>query len=175
MIDDFHTSSDNLSMLAPVVQPFADEQVAPGDLVSILATRSSMGIYEQFTSDRRRIRFAMDRLVRLAGLNFDQISEQEKVGTDRAGLIDAANAYFMETYRLTMAALERAIQDLRDMPGRKAIVLFSDGIEFPLRSWTPKVGAHAESRIHYPNGAPDQAGRGFGQPRRHPAESAIYC
>jgi hypothetical protein len=87
----------------------------------------------------------MDRLTRLAGMNYDQINHQDRPGADRAGLVDAANAYFMETYHgLAMAALARAIEGLRNMPGRKAIVLFSDGIEFPLSQLSPKIGPHAD-------------------------------
>jgi VWFA-related protein len=144
MVDDFHTSSESLLMLAPAVRRFADEQVSPGDLVSVMATRSSMGVYEQFTSEPRKIRAAMDRLLRLAGQHYDQIA-QDAPQYDRAGLVPAANAYMMEIYHgLAMAAIERAIEGLRDMPGRKAIVLLSDGIEFPLSQLTPKVGQHAD-------------------------------
>jgi VWFA-related protein len=145
MIDEVHTSPENIGLLAPVVRRFADEQVSPGDLISVMATRSNMGIYERFTSDPRRIRAAMERLVRLVGQNYDRINHQDRPGSDRAGLIGAANAYFMETYHgVAMAALARAIEGLREMPGRKAIVLFSDGIEFPLSQLTPVLGQQTD-------------------------------
>lgn len=144
MIDEVHTSPENLSQLVPIFNKFVEQQVRPGDLVSVMATRNNMGIYEQFTSDPKRMRAALDRIVRLAGMNYDQINPP-RPGEDRAGLVNAANAYFMETYHaLSMEALGRAIEGLRDMPGRKAIVLFSDGIEFPTAQLSSAIGEHAD-------------------------------
>ncbi len=145
MIDEVHTSTDNLLGLRPVIQRFAAEQVAPGDLISVMSTRNNMGIYERFTSDPNRIRAALDRLVRLAGQNYNQINQQDRYDHDYAGLVDAANAYMMEAhYGVSMGALERAIDGLRDMPGRKAIVWFSDGIEFPLSQLAAGIGLHVD-------------------------------
>ena len=59
-----HSRAGRRSTALPVVKKFVDEQVAPGDLVSVMATRSSMGIYEKFTSDKRQLYVAMDRLQR---------------------------------------------------------------------------------------------------------------
>ena len=145
MIDEVHTSTDNLLGLRPVIQRFAGEQVAPGDLISVMSTRNNMGIYERFTSDPNRIRAALDRLVRLAGQNYNRINQQDRYDHDYAGLIDTANAYMMEAHHgVSMGALERAIEGLRDMPGRKAIVWFSDGIEFPLSQLSAGIGLHVD-------------------------------
>jgi len=145
MIDEVHTSPANLLALRPVVRRFTDEQISPGDLISIMSTRNNMGIYERFTSDPNRIRAAMDRLVRLAGQNYDKINQQDRYDHDYAGLIDTANAYMMEAHHgVSMGALERAIEGLRNMPGRKAIVWFSDGIEFPLSQLSAGIGLHVD-------------------------------
>jgi len=74
VVDDLHISPEFMATLQPVLKRFVDEQVAPGDLVSVIATRSSMGIYEQFTSDKRQLYAAMDRLVRRVGQSWDDIS-----------------------------------------------------------------------------------------------------
>ncbi len=136
VIDELHTAPANMVRLVPVVRQFVDEQVEPGDLVSVMAVRESMGIYEQFTSDKQKIQAGLDRLVSRLGQSTESINQ----ASDHR-LAPAMNSYFMELYHgMTMAALSRAVAGLRDMPGRKAIVLFSDGIEFPYFLRRPTMG-----------------------------------
>ena len=135
VVDELHTSPENLLNLRPVMQRFVNEQLGPGDLVSVMAIREGLGIYERFTNDRRQIEAGLDRLLRRTGQSDVPINQAVE-----HKLAPTMNAFFMETYHaLTVAALSRAVEGLRDMPGRKAIVLFSDGIEFP-DILTPKIG-----------------------------------
>ena len=144
VVDDLHISPEYMASLLPVVKKFVDEQVAPGDLVSVMATRSSMGIYEQFTSDKRQLYAAMDRLVRRVGQSFDQINPDDKVSSRDNG----SSSFFMELYQtMAVATLSRAIEGLREMSGRKAIAFLSDGIEFPLSQLVPVVGVPNDPAI----------------------------
>ena len=61
MVDNLHTHTDDIGVLEPVMKKFIDQQVAPSDLVSVMATKSGMGIYESFTSDKRQLRAAIDK------------------------------------------------------------------------------------------------------------------
>lgn len=141
VIDELHTSPANMVRLVPVVRRFIDEQVAPGDLVSVMAVRESMGIYEQFSSDKQKIQAGLDSLVNRLGQSVESINQPSD-----APLASAMNAYFMELYHgMTVAALSRAIAGLKDMPGRKAIVLFSDGIEFPYFLRRPRLGVFQDA------------------------------
>lgn len=112
---------------------FIDREMQPGDLVSIMTTSGGMGATEELTNDKRQLYAAIDRIHYVAG---------------RTGLTwyvpvhkpDAAAIYESESNKRlaairnpflgagTGAALAYAIQGLRDMPGRKAIALFSDGL-----------------------------------------------
>jgi VWFA-related protein len=93
------------------IQKFIDEQVGPGDMVSVQSTRrivapigdgstmqlrESMGIFQQFTNDKRQLDAAAERLVRAC---FEHMC-----------LNDA-------TWALTAA-----IKRLQDLPGRKALL-----------------------------------------------------
>ncbi len=84
------------------------------------AVREGLGIYERFTRDRRQIEAGLERLLRRAGqsdLLINQAVEHK--------LASAMNAFFMETYHaLTVAALSRAVEGLRHMPGGKGSCCF---------------------------------------------------
>lgn len=93
------------------IRKFIDEQTGPGDMISIRSTerravpvgdgtmlqlRDSMGIFEQFTNDKRQLDAATERLKRVC---FGQMC-----------LNDAPGAF------------RTAIQSLKDLPGRKALL-----------------------------------------------------
>ncbi len=94
------------------VRKFVDEQVGPGDMVSIRSTgrrmissrdgktvliRDSSGIFGQFTNDKRQLDAATERLPRVCMYRGD-------CTFDAVGAITAA------------------IRDLQDLPGRKALL-----------------------------------------------------
>lgn len=148
MLDETHTSSENMGQLVPVIKRFVDEQMGPHDLVSVMATRNNLGFFERFTSDKQQVRAALDRVIRLAGQHYDQINDQRASSYDRPGLVRMASHFMMEAYHgVAMAAIERALAGLRDMPGRKAVFLMSDGIEFPLDALNPRIGFPADPDV----------------------------
>jgi VWFA-related protein len=140
LVDDLHIQWDHMGNLTTVARKFSDEQVQPGDLVSVMSTRSSMGIYEQLTSDHSQIEAALKRLVRHVGTfeDSDDLSTENTGNTAEnlnSDLKAMSNTYFLElNYKLSMATLARAIEALQQMPGRKAVAFFSEGLLLPLRS-----------------------------------------
>lgn len=46
---------------------FVADQILPGDLVSVTASRGGMGFYQQFTSDKQQLYAAIDRLAHRPG------------------------------------------------------------------------------------------------------------
>ncbi len=134
MIDNLHTHTDSIGSLEPIVKKFVDDQVVPGDLVSVMATKSGMGIYENFTSDKRQLEAAVARVLRMPGDNRPQESGFTDPNSGNPVKSDSADdsLYFTDLYHeLAMNTLSRAIEALKDIPGRKAVVFFSDGIMIP--------------------------------------------
>ncbi len=158
MLDDLHTTGADLLKLRPVAQKFLNEQIAPGDLVSVVATGGGMGIYEQFTSDRVQLKAALDRATLRAGIVDlqDDPAEQQRQsdpaaqqriasavrrtsGGDAARTnalnpqAEAGLGCNLEKMRFdaVMGKLAWAAQSLRRMPGRKSIVIFTDGLGIP--------------------------------------------
>jgi VWFA-related protein len=102
----------------------------PGDLVAVLRTSAGMGALQQFTRDKRLLNSAID-LVRY---------QVGRVGTSSfAPLrgIDAdapdTSAFDRELNRIysigSMGAIRYIVQGLRDMPGRKSVILFTESMQ----------------------------------------------
>ena len=68
MVDDSgrHTEEDLLPLMASV-KKFVAEQLGPGDLAAVTASRGGMGFYQQFTSDKQQLYAAVDRLAHRPG------------------------------------------------------------------------------------------------------------
>ena len=55
-------SFSSIYWVKQAVKKFLDEQVQPGDLVAIIRTGSGMGALQQFTTDRRQLYAAADKI-----------------------------------------------------------------------------------------------------------------
>jgi VWFA-related protein len=108
----FQGAAMGLAPYVARVRKFIDEQVGPGDMVSIrsswrsvvpgphgtAAIRDSMGIFQQFTNDKRQLDAATERILRTC---------------------DYLHSCVMDVG----GAMRDAIQSLSHVPGRKAVVL----------------------------------------------------
>ena len=139
--DDLGLAGDEIPQIRKVMNEFVDHQMQAGDLVSIMTTSSGSGIAEQFTDDKRVLHSLINKIHFMAGRTrqtwyepvrqlgpanqssgpgsrpYDPNSSYELLNAERANLLTFS----------TQATLRYAISGLRDMPGRKAVALFSDG------------------------------------------------
>src|SRR5436305_1601569 len=67
VVDDLGRAFESIARLRGTLKKFVDQQMQPGDLVAIIRTGAGMGALQQFTSDRRLLYAALDR-VRFNGL-----------------------------------------------------------------------------------------------------------
>jgi VWFA-related protein len=117
VIDNLYTEQKEIAQLIPVARRFVEEQVQPGDLVSVMSTNSGMGIYEEFTSDKRKLRSALDQLTR----RMTRSSELRDFG-----LYLKMGEYY---HGAALNTIERAVYGMREMPGRKSILYFAPDFE----------------------------------------------
>jgi VWFA-related protein len=127
--DDLSYSPAEFPRVRLALRDFVDRQMEPGDLVSIMTTSGGMGALEQLTSDKRSLYAAIARIVYSPSRNqfggwivsnqvhYDFAKDDRALAAGRAPLFAAGST----------SALGYAIQALRDMPGRKAVALFSAG------------------------------------------------
>lgn len=130
--DDLGLASNDIPLVRRAMKNFVDRKMQMGDLVSIVTTSGGAGVAEQLTNDKRQLYASIDRIhwspSRTALTWYEPVRR-----IDRFNNIDNASNRRLNAVRnphlatATEGALAYVIQGLREMPGRKAIVLFSNG------------------------------------------------
>jgi VWFA-related protein len=151
MVDDLGLSFESMAWVRSSLHKFIDTQMQPGDLIAVMRTGSGSGALQQFTADKRIL---MSRINGLswnpngrAGLNvFEALGKLSSQAVAQGGTNPSGNAlsydvnYEIRKHTIsmvgTLGAISYAVDALGEMPGRKSIVLFSDGIQV----FTPAQG-----------------------------------
>ncbi|HEX7313485.1 MAG TPA: VWA domain-containing protein [Pyrinomonadaceae bacterium] len=143
VMDDLMMSAESIHLARRALRKYVDEQIEPGDLVAVVRTSAGASALQQFTNDKQALYRAIDR-VRWSPRRGGRTSANESIlNADpiggMPGSVDEVRSqdkdfdeYRAERFTIgTMGALQYVVRGLREMPGRKAVVLFSDG--FALR------------------------------------------
>jgi VWFA-related protein len=164
VIDDLTIPYADMATVRQTLRDFVDNKMQEGDLVAIIRTVGGKGLLEQFTSDKQLLRRAIAQLnvttSPFASFNNDlsfnneanaaarEIAGEATSGPGSVNMADIgtesiSNAYD-ESVRLTRGLLalstaNRVIDGLREIPGRKSLVLLSAGL--PL--FGPSVGSES--------------------------------
>jgi VWFA-related protein len=145
LVDDLSLSFESTARVRRALHKFVDQQMQPGDLVAVIRTRGGMGALEQFTADKRILHAAIDhvqwfvsggRSSTFEPIGYDYSSNASTMTMPRggerqsngAGPSQAAKDQRVSFAAGTLGSINFVIRALRDMPGRKAVILFSDGI-----------------------------------------------
>lgn len=126
VVDDLGLSFDSIARIRGALKKFVDNEMQPGDLVAIVRTGAGMGALQQFTADKRVLYAAIDRvrfnsLGRVGVSSFDPLGSGERTTLDaeREGIVAAGS----------LGAIRYVVDGLRELPGRKAVVLFSENLK----------------------------------------------
>ena len=150
VVDDLGLSVPSMDVVKSALKRFVDEQMQPGDVVAIIRTGSGAGALQQFTSDKRILYAAIDRVHwnphGRGGISVFQAADPSDFGA--GGSDNTINditqppnpsADWVETQKQfnefredifavgTLGAVNYVVKGMRELPGRKAVVLFSDG------------------------------------------------
>jgi VWFA-related protein len=129
VVDDLGLSFRSVYDVRRTIHKYIDTQIEPGDLVAILRTASGVGALSQFTSDKRLLHAAADRLQwdfrsRHGVEAFADVGPNVPKGLefdDPDDLHDSISSVG------SMAAVEYVARGVSLLPGRKCIVYFSEG------------------------------------------------
>ncbi len=136
VVDDLGMSFTSLSDTRRAARKFINEQVAPNDLVAIMHTSGEVGALQQFTTDRRVLFNAIDHLrwypCSRAGLHVFTPLGTEPTRAD-APCGGTRNIYG------TLQVLKFIVDGMRELPGRKSLVLMSDYL--PIETQEPATGS----------------------------------
>ncbi|HYY99639.1 MAG TPA: VWA domain-containing protein, partial [Pyrinomonadaceae bacterium] len=150
LVDDVGLSFETTAYVRRALAKFVDEQMRPGDLVAVIRTSGGAGSLQQFTSDRGRLRAAIDRLRwypvgrgGVAAVETMYPEDQDDVGLllrgNRASnKIDASGFEYLGG---SVGALGYVVRGLGRFPGRKSVVLISDN--FPTASAIKSIADEA--------------------------------
>jgi VWFA-related protein len=141
VIDDLALSFESVHHVKRTLKNFVDNQMQPGDLVAIVRTGSGIGALQQFTTDKRRLYAAIDKLkwnslskggtgvfrpFSVALGDLDTTTDPKDIPISEGDLDD----YRKNHYGLiTIGAIQYVIDGMDRLPGRKSMMLMSDGFQ----------------------------------------------
>jgi VWFA-related protein len=154
VIDDLGLSFESTYKVRRALRKFIDEQMQPGDLVAIIRTAGGMGALQQFTSDKRQLAAAIERVKwypsgRVAAFG---IQPTNPVGGQAPSKADPIGEFHEDLDQFrddvmsvgTLGAVQYVVKGLKELPGRKSILLISDGISLFSPSSTNRDNARSE-------------------------------
>jgi len=131
VVDDLGLSFDSITRVRDSLKKWVDNEMQPGDLVAVIRTSAGMGSLQQFTADKRLLHAAIE-LVRFRVGRVGSSSFAPLAGATPAGSIDTANfdRELSQMYSVgSLGAVQYVVQGLRDVPGRKSLILFSESMQ----------------------------------------------
>jgi len=149
VVDDVTIPSEDLARLRETLSDFVDHKMANGDLVAIVRTVGGTGLLEQFTSDREILRRAVAQIgarsvppyMAFGGPEPGRVTKvpspggahdtSENIGDmniDSGLLPDGSGVNQVPRAFLALSISNLLVNSLREIPGRKNLVLFSGGL-----------------------------------------------
>ncbi len=141
VVDDLGLSFESTYFVRETLKKFIDQQMQTNDLVAIIRTSGGIGALQQFTSDKRQLYAAVEKVKwtpygrggisafapiaadPLADRRTDDLTVERTRGDD-------ADQFREDLFAVgTLGALNYVVRGLRDLPGRKAVLLISDGLK----------------------------------------------
>lgn len=157
VVDDLGLSFESTYYVRSALRKFVDEQMQSGDIVAIIRTGAGVGALQQFTTDKQLLHAAIDRLKwnaygRRGIAAFGSIGDDayytqprdakrgiytsteldKKADPEARDVADRgqANDFREEVFTVgTLGALNYVVRGLKELPGRKSTVLFTDSLE----------------------------------------------
>jgi VWFA-related protein len=139
VVDDIGLSSESTYFVRRALKKFVDEQLQPGDLVAIIRTTTGIGALQQFTADKTQLDAAIDRIKWRPGfggiraftpLESDPLSQAIESGGGPAPPADQSAQFRAQVFTVgTLGVVNYVIRGLHELPGRKSVLLISDGLQ----------------------------------------------
>ncbi len=144
VVDDLSLSFENAFWVQKSIKQFVLEQMQEGDLVAIIRTGSGVGALQQFTTDKRQLLAAAEKIRynfaassrssvfnpiyatpgEMPGRSDNQLDELERENNELRESIFASG---------TLGALNFIVRGMKDLAGRKSILLISEGFSLITR------------------------------------------
>ena len=144
VVDDLGLSFESTHFVRQALKKFVDQQMQPGDLVAIIRTGGGIGALQSFTSDKRQLYAAVEKvkwnpsgrggISAVPSIQSGPLAEASAQGGDTTAGEDL-DQFREDVFAVgTLGSLNYIVRGLRELPGRKSIVLISDGFAMFSRS-----------------------------------------
>lgn len=159
VVDDLGIDFASSLWIKDALKKFVNEQMQESDLVAILRTGGGIGALQSFTSDKRQLLAAINKIkfnfqsrsgvsafatIRPdyeRGIQSRDRTDRTNDGTDAGeSLIKELEEFRNENFAIgTLGALDYIIRGMRDLPGRKSVMVFSEGFRLTTRNRTGTI------------------------------------
>ncbi|MBI3209559.1 MAG: VWA domain-containing protein [Candidatus Solibacter usitatus] len=127
VVDDLSLSWESMAQAQQAMKKFIEQKVQPGDLVAIVRTGAGMGALQSFTTDKTQMLAAVAR-VKWNPLGRGRVSAFGGSDDEDEGAA-AIDDFRDRIYSVgTLGAINYVVNGLKDLPGRKSVVVVSDGM-----------------------------------------------
>lgn len=146
VVDDLGLAGENIPAVRGAVKNFVDAQMRPGDLVAVIRTSAGMGALQQFTTDKRLLYAAIERIK--YGESRVGVSTFTPLGSGGGRRTVQLDHVREQTFSVgSLAALEFVVNAMRPFPGRKSVILFTENIRLIFQGAPDAVVAQAVARL----------------------------
>ena len=126
VVDDLGLSFESIAYVRKALQKFVDTQMQPGDLVAVVRTGAGMGALQAFTQDPRVLKAAIDH-VKWNPMGRVGVSSFAPIGSEEGSI--AETEFYNRIYSVgTLGAINYIVTGLKELPGRKSIILFTESM-----------------------------------------------
>lgn len=148
VVDDLTLSFESTYYVQRALKKFVNEQMQDGDLVAIIRTGGGIGALQQFSSDKRQLLAAIEKVRwnpngngKIGAFSPIEASPLEQAQANGADITDeqlkaekdfnqSANDFRSDVFATgTLGAINYVIRGMKDLPGRKSVLLLSDGFQ----------------------------------------------
>ena len=146
VVDDLSLSFESAFQTRKALRKFVDEQMQEGDLVAIIRTGAGIGALQQFTSDKRILYAAIEKVkwnpegsggvsafAPIEAAPDTSLQSDPSATPDESEPETTMSGQSLEDFRKslfstgTLGALRYIVTGMSQLPGRKSVILFSDG------------------------------------------------
>jgi VWFA-related protein len=139
VVDDLSLPYENVHYVRRALKKYVDEQLQDGDLSAVLRVSSGVGVLQQFTADKRLLDAAVERvrwsprsrgeanpINNVLAADGGSAGGESGVDAEKAVTVDEIHSEF--SVGDTISALNYVVRGFQSIPGRKAVVLFTQDL-----------------------------------------------
>lgn len=172
VVDDLGISLESMPTIKQYLRKFVVEDLQPNDLVAIIRTGGEVGSLQQFTTDKQLLNRAIETLRwnPCGRVGTSSQAPQANLTMPNPTLGSGQNAVglcadvFGGPLKGTVRALRFILQGMRDLPGRKSMVILSDNLPADIPTDVDELKRGPIKPVNPIGDAPDEdLARGIGE------------